>query len=227
MTHTHSIVHHNLRRLVESRAPRLIVAAVAVLLALPAMARAQAPAEPVPAFARTPVPDKDRPGAKSPGTALALSLVPTAVGAGLLVASREEDGGRLGSSLGGFLFFAGPNVGHFYAGESATGLAHIGVRTGAAGAILAGAAWTFVSSCSLGLFGESSDCDAPPPGAATLMIGGAVVMTASTVYSIYDAPRAAERANARLRARRLALTPVPVAGPDGASGLGLHMSGRF
>jgi hypothetical protein len=226
MTHTHSIVHHNQRRLVESRAPRLIVASVAALLAIPAMARAQAPAEPVPAFARTPVPDKNLPGAKSPGTALALSLVPTAVGAGLLVASREEDGG-LGNDLGGFLFFAGPNIGHFYAGESATGLAHIGVRAGAAGAILAGAAWTFVSSCSLGLFGEANNCDAPPPGAATLMIGGAVVMTASAAYSIYDAPRAAERANARLRARRLALTPAPVAGPDGASGLGLHMSGRF
>jgi hypothetical protein len=87
--------------------------------------------------------------------------------------------------------------------------------------------WTLVESCKLGFFGEPSGCDTPPTGAAALMIGGAVVSSASTIYSIYDAPGAARRANARMRARQLTLTPAPVAGPQGTSGLGMHLTGRF
>ena len=226
MTHTHSIAHHSRRRLVESRAPRLLVAAVAALLALPGIARAQSPAElPAPAFHPAPDHKENLPAEKSPGKALALSLVPTAVGAGILALAGEHDVGPLGG-VAAFLVFAGPNFGHIYAGDSTTAMTQVGIRTAASGVALAGAVWA-LSSCSLGFFGDPSRCDSPPPGAAALMIGGAVVGTASTVYSIYDAPRAARRFNARMRPRQLTLTPAPVAGPDGTSGLGLHMTGRF
>jgi hypothetical protein len=226
MTHTHSIVHHSRRRFVESRAPRLIGVAVAALLAIPGMARAQAPAEPAPAFVQAPVRDENLPGAKSPGKALALSLVSTGLGVALMAATDGDDVGAVGG-VGALLAFVGPNVGHLYAGDNTTAATQIGVRAGASGAAIVGGIWYLFSSCSLGLFGEPGGCDAPPPGAAALMIGGAVVSGASTVYSIYDAPRAARRTNAKIRARQLMLTPAPVAGPDGTSGLGMHVTGRF
>ena len=216
MTHTHSITHHNRHLPVELRAPRLIVAAIAALLAIPGMARAQSPAGPVPAFARAPAPEENLPDAKSPGTALALSLAPTAAGVVMFARAMDHHNGRL-ASVGALLVLTGPSFGHFYTGEHGTGLGHIGLRAGAVGAVFVGALW---SACFL------AHCETPD-GAKALMWGGAAVGTASTVYSIYDAPRAARRTNAKTRARQLMLTPAPVAGPDGTSGLGLHMAGRF
>ena len=225
MTHTTPMTHHNPRRPVGLRAPRLIVAAFAALFAMPGMVRAQEPVT-LPALQQAPVEQQALPGEKSPGKALAYSLVGTGVGVGIMFAAEGADMGPLGG-VGALLAFAGPNFGHLYAGENATAATHIGVRAGAGGAVLVGAVWTLVASCTWGFFGEESHCDAPPAGAAVLMVGGAVVSTGSSLYSIYDAPRAARRANARMRASQLTLTPAPVAGPDGTSGLGMHLAGQF
>lgn len=229
MKHTHALVHHSSRSLVKVRAPRLVTAAVAALLVIPGIARAQAPADvPLPASYQAPV-TAGAPPERSPAKALALSLVPTAVGVGIMAMAMagEHDIGPLGG-VAAFFVFAGPNFGHIYAGDSDTAMTQVGIRTAATGAMLAGAVWTLVESCRLGFFGEPSGCDAPPTGAAALMIGGAVVSGASTIYSIYDAPRAARRFNARMRrAHQLTLAPAPVAGPQGTSGLGMHLAGRF
>jgi hypothetical protein len=211
-------------RPVHSRASHwfsVLIAAVAILLALPAVAQAQEQVVlPAPAASQAGTVQDE----KSPATALMLSLLSTGVGVGLIAGAGEDAGGLAG--VGALLVFVGPNLGHFYAGEAGRGLTHIGVRAGAAGAMFVGAAWTLFDSCSWGLYGEESHCDGPPPGAARL-IGGAVVGSASVIYSIYDAPRAARRANDRSRSRQFMFTPAPVAGPHGTSGLGLHLTGRF
>jgi hypothetical protein len=214
MTHTHSIAHHNRRRLMELRAPRLIVAAVAALLAIPGMARAQALGEmlpPPPASPQETVPD-----GKSPGTALALSVAPTAAGVVMFARGMDNHSGSL-AGVGALLVLTGPSFGHFYTGEHGTGLGHIGLRAGAVGAMFVG---VLSSLCFL------AECE-PPDGAKALIWGGAAVGTASAIYSIYDAPRAARRANAKMRARQLILTPAPMAGPDGTGGLGMHLTGQF
>jgi hypothetical protein len=212
---------HCRSRRVPLHASRGIPVAIALLLALPGMARAEAPA-PLPAAEPHPAPIQSE---KSPGMALGLSLVGTGVGVGLLAAADDDQEGL--SNVGALLVFVGPNLGHFYAGETSRGLGHIGLRAAAGGAMVVGAVWTFFEACTWGFFGEESHCDSPPPGAAALLIGGAVVSSASAIYSIYDAPRAAQRANARAKARQLMLTPAPVSGPDGTNSLGLHMTGRF
>ena len=227
MTHALPVAHHHPRRPVAVRPPRLIVAAVAALLAVPGMAGAQAPTDlPPPASPQALVKGDAVPAEKSPAKALAYSLIPTAAGVGIMLGAGEHDVGVIGG-LAGFLVFAGPNFGHIYAGDTATATKQIGIRAAASGAMLAGAVWTLVESCRLGFFGEPSGCDAPPTGAAALMIGGAVVSGASTLYSIYDAPRAARRANSRMRARHLTIAPLPLVGPQGKSGLGMHLTGRF
>ena len=157
---------------------------------------------------------------KNPATALSLSLLGTAAGAGLLVAGAKADSGALGF-VGFATVLVGPSLGQFYAGDTRRGLTQTGIRAGGAGLMLGGAIW-LLADC-FPFFGEE-ECEGGG-GPALLMASGLVISTTSAVYSIYDAPRAARRQNAR--ARRLVLTPAPVAGPDHSSGFGLHLGGQF
>jgi hypothetical protein len=191
---------------------------IVVSLALPDLAHAQpqfAPQTPT-VYSTSALPDQ-----KSPATALQLSVLSTAAGFGMMAAGSRWDNGAF--ALTGFaITLVGPNLGHFYAGETGRGLGQIGLRVGAVGAMIAGAFWGF-AEC-FALFGEER-CETPPIGPSALIIGGVVLGTGSTLYSLYDAPRAARRHNARMQ--RLMLTPAPMAGPDHSSGVGLHLSGRF
>lgn len=188
---------------------------IPLMLSAPARAQPQPPA----VAASGAAPDQ-----RSPATALQLSLLGTGVGFGMMAAGARWELGGL--SLAGFaVTLVGPSVGHFYAGETGRGLAHTGLRAGAVTAIAAGALWGFLGC--LDLYGEDT-CELSP-GATALVAGGVVVGAGSMIYSLYDAPRAARRHNAR--ARRLVLVPAPMAGTVQSSGFGagfgLHLGGRF
>jgi hypothetical protein len=199
-------------------APRwLPVLAAAALLGVPGIARAQALAElPTP-----PTHAPADPGVKSPGTALALSALTTAAGAGLLIASRVSGADDYLPYAGAVLVFAGPNLGHAYAGDHNSAVTQLGVRTGAGVVVVTGAIWAFLDC---GLTYESCDQSRGP---RIVQGAGLVLGAASIIYSIYDAPRAAGRANARIRAQRLLFAPAPITGPAGTNSVGLHLTGRF
>lgn len=182
-------------------------------LALPGLARAQ-PLPPAVASSGA-APDE-----KSPATALNLALLGTGTGFGMMVAGARWE--LEGLSLAGFaITLVGPSAGHFYAGETERGLALTGLRAGAVAAVVVGATW--------GLYAclddtEEDTCNISP-GATAVIAGGVVVGVGSTIYSLYDAPRAARRHNAR--ARRLYVVPAPMAGTGQSSGFGLQLGGQF
>lgn len=199
------------------RALRHVVIVVGIMTMLPLVLPGLARAQPrPPAIASS----SGGPAEKSPATALNLALLGTGTGFGMMVA-----GGRWkldGLSLAGFaVTLIGPSAGHFYAGENGRGLAHTGLRVSAVAAILVGAVWG-LGDC-LGDTDEDT-CDLSP-GATAAIAGGVVVGLGSMVYSLYDAPRAARRHNAR--ARQLYVVPAPMAGTGQSSGFGLQLGGRF
>jgi hypothetical protein len=224
-----------------ARSPAVLI--VAVALGLAGVAHAQEPANPVvppaplapPSMQPPPAPPPIQsplvapsqtvastsamPEDKNPATALSLSVLGTAAGLGMMAVGAETDSGALGL-LGIATTLVGPSLGHFYAGEPGRGVAQSGIRVGGAGLMLGGAIWLFAECFSLS--GEPCEGGAGP---AIVMATGLAVTTGSALYSIYDAPRAARRQNAR--ARRLVLTPAPVVGPDHSSGFGLHLGGQF
>jgi hypothetical protein len=239
MTRTFPIIHHLGRRHVVVRASRSLSILVASLaLVCPGLARAQDQVTPAPlappslqpppaapatqpplvAPAQTVASTSAVPEGKSPVTALSLSMLGTAAGVGMMAVGSGTDSGGLGL-LGVATIVVGPSLGHFYAGETERGLALTGVRAGGGGVMVAGAFWLLLEC-----FPFLTECEGGA-GPAIVMSTGLAVVAGSALYSIYDAPRAARRQNAR--ARRLVLTPAPVVGPDHSSGFGLHLSGRF
>jgi hypothetical protein len=191
-------------------------AALLVCLALPGVSHAQMPGGmPAPATEQTAVPDE-----KSSLVAFGLPILTTGLGLYML----SSDDGQI-VLTGALLSLAGPSAGHFYTGDSEKVLVHTGVRAAAAATAAAGMIGLFFfMDC--GLFEEDDICDlATVP--AVLMIGGFVVGTGSAIYSIIDAPFAAERHNRKARAQQLLITPAPIVGPDHATGLGLQVGGRF
>lgn len=187
---------------------------IPLMLAGPVRAQPQSPA----VASSGAVPDE-----KSPATALQLSLLGTGAGFGMMVAGARWDSSGL--SLAGFaVTLIGPSAGHFYAGETGRGLALTGLRVGAVAATLAGATWGLFDCFDL----YSEDTCEFSPGATALIVGGVVLGAGSTIYSLYDAPRAARRHNAR--ERRLFLVPAPMAvqsSGSGDTGFGLHLGGSF
>ena len=209
-----------------------LVATVAISLALPGLARAQAPDE---AAAPQAAPDAQamqpvvnmtgRVDEKHSGFALGGSLVTTGLGLGAIIAglSDGDDGESASSALalaGLTVVVIGPSFGHFYAGEYGRGLALTGVRAGALTMMAFGTGICFFES----IF--EPDCDSSTTG-SLLITGGLVLGVGSIVYSIYDAPRATHRHNARARARQLLITPAPMVGPDHSTGIGLQLDGQF
>ena len=161
----------------------------------------------------------DMPDQKSPAAARTWALTGTLLGAGLLTAGLVEDQGEL--ALAGLIGITiGPSFGHFYAGDNGRAWGQIGLRVGAVGILFAGAI-SAIFDCDL--FG-ASECE-PSVTTNVLLGGGLLLAGGSAVYSVYDAPRAARRHNARQR--RLMLVPAPITGPDRTSGLGLQLGGSF
>jgi hypothetical protein len=238
------IIHHSDGRYMDVCAPRSFsILIVAVALGLAGVAHAQEPVNPAPrpaplappALPAPPTPPslqaplapaaqdisaaRATPDDKNPTTAFALSVLGTAAGFGMMVAGSSTDSDAV-SLLGLATTVVGPSFGHFYAGEPGRALTHSAVRAGSVGVMLAGAVLLFVECFSLS--GETCE---PSPGPPLLLATGVVVGAGSAFYSMYDAPRAARRQNTR--ARRLVLTPAPLAGPDQSSGFGLHLGGQF
>lgn len=165
----------------------------------------------------------------SPNTALALSLGVTAggiaAGTGIWFASGGSGADANNGHWVGFLvasssLVAGPSLGHFYAGEVGRGLLTTGLR-----AALVGGAVIFTVgpavSCAVGsaVAAEGpSDCDLTGWFVLSgLFASGAVALA---VYDIWDAPRAARRAQPRAPTLSLA----PILGP---STYGLGLAGTF
>jgi hypothetical protein len=115
----------------------------------------------------------------------------------------------------------GPAVGHLYAGEYARSFLWTAFRTGATvlGTALILASMIHDSDC------QGSQCEDSKGGigfGSALLLGS----VASALYDIYDAPRAAGRANARNAAANVALVPmVDAHGPTVSRGAALV--GRF
>lgn len=191
-----------------------VLVTAAAVLAAPLAAGAQpGMTAPVPAPAPAPVDDS---GDKSPGVALGLSLLGTAAGYATFVAAIDsEQEGLVWLGLGGMV--VGPSLGHFYAGESGRALGHSLIRVGALGTMFTGAV-VMVVDC----WDEEDDCGAAGP---VLIVGGALLGVGSTLYSIVDAPAAANRHNQERR--RLVLTPAPVIGPDRSTGYGVALGAAF
>lgn len=243
MTRTFRIIQQRGRGQVAARAhqiPSLCI--VAVALGLAGVAHAQEPfnpdlqplplapptlpAPPTPAMEAPPGPPAQRitaisatPDEKSAGTALTWSVLGTAAGFGIMVVGDRIDSDTL-SLVGLATTVVGPSFGHFYAGEHGRALAHTGIRAASVGAIFAGGILLF-TEC-FPLFADRCE---PGPGPAILIATGVVAGASATFYSVYDAPRAARRQNAR--SRRLVLAPAPVIGPGQSSGFGLHLAAHF
>lgn len=195
------------------------VVALLLLAAAAGAAHAQPGATPlVQPMPPPPPPQVDSADDKSPAAALSLSLLGTVGSWGLVfaVADMEESGEALGVvGLTGIV--VGPSFGQFYAGEWRSGWRQAGVRALAVGGLFVGALWT-VSDC----FWEEGDCDSP---GVPVMIGSAAVGVAATIYSIVDAPFAAERANKKRR--QVIITPAPMLGPQRTTGYGMVLSKNF
>lgn len=199
-----------------SRALAVLLTTAMMALALPGVARAQPPGE-----IHVLPPVAVAPAEKSPETALTLAVVGTGASwAALYYGARQDSGALAGAGLAGILI--APSLGHFYAGETGSGLLHTGIRAGAGAAVFVGLGWLLADTLSASISGEApSSAHAAP----LLVAGGALLSLGSTIYSLYDAPRAARRHNAK--ARRILIMPAPVVGPDRSTGFGLQLESRF
>lgn len=156
--------------------------------------RAQLPAlqlQPAPLASPTVATAADAPALKSPGAARAWALSSTALSVGMLATGLVGDQEEL-AWLGLIGLTVGPSFGHFYAGDAGRALGQIGLRVGALGVMYTG---LVVAVFECGFFIGDSGCS--PSGGSTLVVGGLALGVGSVVYSIYDAPRAAKRYNAR------------------------------
>ena len=119
-------------------------------------------------------------GERSPGVALALSLVGTAIP--IAVSLRGNDGAAYALMAGGLVL--GPVVGYVYAGEAWRGMAHAGVRAAVLGV-------TFGSAL---IIRDPNDDRKNRGLLVTLVLGGAL---ATTVLTVLDINRVDDRVRAR------------------------------
>ncbi len=148
---------------------------------------------------------------KSPGTALALSLGATTLPYlfATMGSRNNYDGGNQGSDLLVLALFAGPAVGHFYAGQPGRGLTGVGVCLGLTGAMV-----LLAQSDALGDCGSEWICI--PPG----LVFGAVAILTSAVVDIAAAPGSARKTNAEHA--HVALVPLRD-GPRTRLGVGMQL----
>lgn len=128
---------------------------------------------------------------KSPGVATAISVGATATSMGLFYAAvRRADAGLALASLG--LMVVAPSAGHIYAGRGEVG--HIVGMSVLRGTALAFAAKGLAMAWNM----CERDCDAlyrDDKEGTAILIAGLVTYALATGYDLYDAHRAAERAN--------------------------------
>lgn len=145
----------------------------------------------------------------SGGTSLVLSGAGTGVGLGLIaLAFQTESDGLLWSGVA--VSVLGPNAGHFYTRDFKRVLLHSALRGVGGFMVIWGAASAFTDSSS--------------SNNGLLVLGGLGLYVGSTIYSIWDAPSSAIRANER---HQMMVTPAPVIGPDRSVGMGLMLGASF
>lgn len=193
-----------------------VTAAVFIWVAVSGNARAQDRVSPP--HLVEPVVETDEPGSLSPGAAMGLSLLGTALGYGAVIAGQ-----RYGIRSLGYLGLAGvvlgPSAGHLYTRDHKRVWRGVGPRGLGLATMALGSYLVLKDNCFL-----SRDCSAGT-GGAVLVLAGAAVTIGSTVYSIIDSRKSARRMNERRR--RLTFTPAPVVGPDRSMGMGLALGGSF
>ena len=160
--------------------------------------------------------------AKSPITAVTLSLLGTAAAYGLLFWSFEVESGTL-FAAGATLSLVGPSLGHLYTGENAAAGRHILVRTSGGLLMLAGLA---ILLDDIACYRECERDDESNAVPITLLLTGLAVQVGATLHSITDASDSARRVNAKARPRFL-LAPTPLRGPNQSLGFGIQLQTRF
>lgn len=152
--------------------------------------------------------EEDPYGARSPGTAVALSALGTAAPIGLGLAG----GGGTGVGLALSAVVLGPALGYVYAGEAGRGMAQAGIRALVLAAAVGGAvAICSTGDCSLGIFGGETGSELLP--ATTLVLGGLV---ATTVLAVRDISRVGGWVRARNQ-QRAAVSVQPAYFPQSST----------
>ncbi|MBA3458635.1 MAG: hypothetical protein H0T46_01640 [Deltaproteobacteria bacterium] len=194
----------------------LLVAAASTAVAQPAMTSPRyEPAQP------------SAPEVKSGSTATLLAIG-TTIG-GFAVVNLGARNGNDSMIMGGIMMsLIGPSVGHFYAGETGHGVKMSLLRTGSAlvlgMGLVAGMNTADVASC--------DDCSAQPHDhddnntAKRMVWVGAGTLVAATLYDLWDAHRAAGRANEKA-ARRWNLGPSLMTSASGSTAPALTLSGNW
>lgn len=151
--------------------------------------------------------ETDEPTHRSPTAAFAIAASSTAAGLALsipvvdaLASAPAADRYTLGF-VGLAFAVTAPAAGHIYAGEYKRALITSGLRAGGALAVMGG-------MDSFQIDGEGGNELALGVAAA-----GAAVIAATTIYDLYDAPKAARRTNAR----QLVLAPTALPAKDGVA----------
>lgn len=195
----------------------LLVATASIAAAQPAMtAPRHEPGQP------------SAPEVKSGSTATLLAIGTTLGGFALSYA-----GARNGSDdviMGGALvMLVGPSVGHFYAGETGHGVKMSLLRTG--GAIVLGMG--LVAGMNTASGAACDDCKVQPHAhdddnntAKRMVWLGAGTLVVATLYDLYDAHRAAGRANEKA-ARKWNLGPSLMTSASGSTAPALSLSGNW
>lgn len=217
-------------------AAALVLAATSVAAANPpGLTLAQVPDPEAPA---TPPVAQERPAAfidhappraeTSEAAATGLALGVTAAGYLLAFSGAAEraHSGVVGGAVGAMIV-VGPSAGHIYAGETRhalgmTALRGVGVTTFAVGLFMGLAVGDSDTCCSSSEHHDGNHHTA----AIGTMAAGAALFIGGTVYDLWDAHRAAARANERAAARALAIVPVLSRGSQGASA-GLALTGNW
>lgn len=149
----------------------------------------------------------------SPVVATALS-VGGLLGSSALLALSEDSFALWTAGAAGLLVT--PSLGHVYTGD----WLRAGVTTG----LRAGGAYLIIGAAFAGLpLNDSEPDDKTVP--AVMSATGLVAFAAGTIYSIWDAPASARRANAKRR--RVALVPMPIQTPGKKLGMGAQLSFTF
>jgi len=162
--------------------------------------------------------ETDAPSDRSPTGAFAIAAGSTALGLAIsvpainIVAGATEGGLRATGYAGLALALTTPSMGHVYAGEYKRAAITTGLR--AAGALVIMQGTGMISDCEI--------CGTDNEIGLTLATVGAGVIAATTIYDLYDAPRAARRTNAR----HLMLTPTALPAKDGVAPA-FALSGSF
>lgn len=199
-----------------------IVTAAATLVLFTTTASAQpamtAPIEPT----ATEVPE-----IKSGSTATLLAVGATLGGVALMATGAQHEEGSV--VLGGaVLMLIGPSAGHFYANETGHGAKMTLLRTGAAVVLGFGLLeQTMAANCDVASSGGGgcSTKDSRDNGEKLMWLGGATLV-AATVYDLWDAHNAADRANAKA-ARTWSVAPSMMAGASGTMAPALTVAGSF